>query len=164
MVISPDDRYIYVAHPVENVVSVINTTAWPPSVRKVRVANGPLGLALSADGKRLFVAQSGDSGSGDPDDVGTGTLSVLDTTTMQGTWLYTGERSVGVAVNSAGTRAYVSNSSAGTVSVVDVADTPAVIGTITGFESPGFMRLSDDDKRLYVTVYGTSPGIAIAAV
>jgi YVTN family beta-propeller protein len=164
MVVSPDDRFIYATHPYNNFISVIDTSAWPPSVRKVPVVNGPFGLALSADGKRLFVAQDGNSGTGDPSDLDTGTLSVMDTATMQGVWLYTGAGSYAVALNSAGTRAYVSNSSAGTVSVVDVSATPAVIGTITGFVSPGPMRLSADGTRLYVLESGGSYGIAIAAV
>jgi DNA-binding beta-propeller fold protein YncE len=164
MVISPDDRFIYVAHPFDNMISVVDTTAWPPSVTKVPVVNGPFGLALSADGKRLFVAQTGDSGSGDPSDLGTGTLSVIDTETMQGVWLFTGENSIAVAVNSTGTRAYVSNNNANTVSVVDVTETAEIIDTITGFTFPGFMRLSSDDRRLYVTDSGASPGIAVAAV
>jgi YVTN family beta-propeller protein len=164
MVISPDDRFIYAAHPYANSISVIDTTAWPLSVRKVPVVNGPFGLALSADGKRLFVAQSGNSGSGDPSDLHAGTLTVLDTSTMHGFWLYTGAVSIGVAVNSAGTRAYVSNSDAGTVSVVDVGNTLEVIDTITGFVYPGYLRLSADDTRLYVLVSGASPGIAVVAV
>lgn len=163
MVISPDDRFIYLAHPFDNSVSVVDTTAWPSAVRKVPVVNGPFGLGLSPDGKRLFVAQNG--GSGNPGDLGTGTLTVLDTDTMQGVQIATGEQSADVAVNSTGTRAYVSNSGVnGTVSVVDVSGTPNVIATITGFISPSFMRLSDDGTRLYVMDWASSPGIAVAAV
>jgi DNA-binding beta-propeller fold protein YncE len=164
MVISPDDRFIYAAHPYNNFVSVIDTTAWPLSVRKAPVVNGPFGLALSADGSRLFVAQDGNSGTGDPSDLHAGTLSVFDTATMHGFWLYTGAVSMSVAVNSAGTRAYVSNNSAGTVSVVNVSSTLEVIDTITGFVSPTYVRISDDDTRLYVLESLASTGIAIAAV
>ena len=48
MVISPDDRFIYVAHPFHNYISVVDTTKWPQSVRKVKVVNNPFGLALSS--------------------------------------------------------------------------------------------------------------------
>lgn len=164
MAISPDDRYIYVAHPFNNVISVIDTTKGLAAVRKYPVTNGPWALAVSSDGKRLFVAQTGDSASGDPSDLGTGTLTVLDTETMHGVWLYTGKQSAGLAVNSTGTRAYVANSVANTVSVVDVTDPIEVIATITGFNSPGFVKLSSDDRRLYVTDWGPTPGIAVAAV
>jgi len=164
MVISPDDRFIYATHPYNNFISVIDTAAFPLSVRKVPVVNGPFGLALSADGTRLFVAQDGNSGTGDPSDLHTGTLSAFDTATMQGSWLYTGAVSYAVQLNSAGTRAYVSNSGAGTVSVVDVSSTLEVIDTITGFVSPGPLRLSADDARLYVLETGASYGIAIAAI
>ncbi|AKK25776.1 hypothetical protein AB431_02590 [Mycobacterium sp. EPa45] len=165
MVISPDDRFIYVAHPFDNSISVVDTTAWPSAVRKVPVANGPFGLALSADGKRLFVAQTGDSSTGDPSDLGAGTLTVLSTETMERVQVLTGERSTGVAVNSAGTRAYVTNNATvGTVSVVDVTGTPAVIDTITGFVNPSFLKLNADGTRLYVLDWASTPGVAVAAV
>ena len=164
MVISPDDRFIYVAHPFHNFISVIDTTEWPQSVRKVKVVNNPFGLALSSDGKRLFVAQGGYGHGTDPGDLDTGTLTVLDTATMQGGWVYTGENSIAVAVNSTGTRAYVSNSNANTVSVVDVTSSSEVIDTITGLNDPGCLRLSADDKRLYVLDDSPSKGIAVVAV
>jgi len=116
------------------------------------VVNEPFGLALSADGRRLFVAQGGN----------TATLSVFDTATMQASSLYTGAGSYGVQLNSAETRAYVSNSGAGTVSVVDVSSTLEVIGTINGFLSPGSLRLSADGAHLYALETGSSPVIAIA--
>ena len=83
---------------------------------------------------------------------------------MQGGWVYTGENSIGVTVNSTGTRAYVSNSNANTVSVVDVTSSLEVIDTITGLNDPGCLRLSADDKRLYVLDGGPPKGIAVAAV
>jgi YVTN family beta-propeller protein len=166
MVISPDGRFIYVAHPFDNHISVVDTTAaWTSAVRKVSVVNGPFGLALSTDGKRLFVAQTGDSGTGDPSDLNAGTLTVLDTDTMEGQWLFTGERSTGVTVNASGTRAYVTNNATvGTVSVVDVTGTPAVLDTITGFVNPSLLRLNADGSRLYVLDWASTPGIAVAAV
>lgn len=81
MVISPDDRFSYAAHAVDDTVSVIDTSASPPSVTTVSVVNSPYGLALSADGKRLFVAQSGIEDH-PPTSLGTGSLSVFDTSTM----------------------------------------------------------------------------------
>jgi DNA-binding beta-propeller fold protein YncE len=163
MVISPDDRLIYVAHPFNGYISVVDTSAWPAPVRKVPIDNGPFRLALSADGERLFVAQSGDSGS--PGDLGTGTLSVIDTATLERQQVLTGDHSTDVTLNSTGTRAYVSNSgNPGTVSVVDVTGSPRVIATIAGFTYPSFVRLSADDTRLYVLDSATSPGIAVAAV
>jgi len=161
MVISPDDRFIYAAHPNTDSISVVDTAAMFPAVRKVAVGNGPWGLALSGDGKRLFVAQSGLSGTGDQ---GTGTLTVLDTQTMAGMSVITGDQSIDVAVNSSGTRAYVSNTADGTVSVVDVTGTPAVIATITGLVSPSYVRMNDDDNRLYVLENSPNVGIAVVAV
>ena len=86
--------------------------------------NGPFALALSSDGKRLFVAQTGDSAH-PASDLGTGTLSVFDTATMQGVRIATGKGSSAVTLNDVGTRAYVSNNQDDTVSVVDVTGSPS---------------------------------------
>lgn len=162
IVISPDDKFIYAAHTFANELSVIDlTTPWP-TVRKVPVTNGPMGLALSADGKRLFVACCGDSGGG-PGDLNHGTLKVFDRSTMQGVQIFTGKYSTRVVVNGAGTRAYVSNNHDGSVSVVDVSGTPALEATLTGLSNPGQMCFGPDEHRLYVTE-STPEAIAILAV
>ena len=162
IVISPDDRFIYATHPFESAVSVIDlTTPWP-AVRKVPVTNGPMGLALSADGKRLFVACCGDTGGG-PGDLNHGTLKVLDTSTMQGVQVRTGKYSTNVVVNSAGTRAYVTNGNDASVSVVDVSGAPEVKATITGLTDPARMCFGPDEKRLYVAEFNP-PAIAVLAI
>jgi YVTN family beta-propeller protein len=168
MVVSPDDRFIYASHEIDDTVSVIDTSSFPPSITTVPVVNSPWGLALSADGKRLFVAQSGIEDH-PPTSLGTGSLTVLDTTTMQGVWLYTGKTSVDVLLNAAETRAYVSNFDDNTVSVVDVTGSPVLIDTIDGFTAPGNMCFSADGKHMYVTQYrdpsaGPPLGIAVVAV
>lgn len=162
MVVSPDDRYIYAVHETVDNVSVIDTASWPPTVRTFPVANSPWGATLSADGKRLFVAQS-DVEHG-PTSYGGGSLSVLDTATMHGQWLYTGKTSLDVVVNTAGTRAYVSNYGDHTVSVVDVTGSPAVIDTIDGFTRPARLAFSADQTHLYVG-HGDNPySIAVVSV
>jgi YVTN family beta-propeller protein len=163
MVISPDDRFLYTAHHNDDFISVIETSAFPPSVKKVPVVNGPFALALSADGKRLFVVQTGDSAH-PAGDLGTGTLSVFDTSTMQGVRVFTGKGSSAVTLNDVGTRAYVSNNQDNTVSVVDVTGAPQVIDTITGFNSPGEMCLSTDQRHLYVNQFDSPTKIAVVAI
>lgn len=164
LAVSSDDRFIYAAHSWDETMSVVDTSTWPPTVDVIPVANGPCSLAMSADGKRLFVAQCGYVKPTSVTGHGSGSLAVYDTATMQGTWIYTGRGSVDVKVNAAGTRAYVSNYDEGTVSVVDTSSGLTVIDTITGFSSPGRMGLSVDEKWLYVTQFGSGRGIAVVAI
>lgn len=164
IVVSPDDRFLYTAHPEHDYLSVIDTAVWPPAVTRVPVDNGPYGLAMSADGNRLFVAQAGEFTS-----VGTffgpGSLSVFDTSTMQGSWVHTGDGSGSVLVNTAGTRAYVCNEHSESVSVVDVTGAPEVVATINGLKSPGRMCFNADESRLYVTQWEpTNSSIAVVAI
>lgn len=168
MVISPDDRFIYISHEIDDTISVIDAHQFPPSITTVPVINGPWGLALSADGTRLFVAQSGGEHH-PPTSPGTGSLTVLDTATMKGLSVSTGRTSVDVVINAAEDRAYVSNFDDNTVSVVDVTGTPSIIDTIDGFTAPGNMCLSADERRMYVTQHrdpaaGPPFGIAVVAV
>jgi YVTN family beta-propeller protein len=164
LAVSKDDRFIYAAHSWDETMSMVDTSTWPPTVNVVPVANGPCSLALSADGTRLFVAQCGFVKPTSVTGYGSGSLTVYDTATMQGSWIYTGRSSADVKVNTAGTRAYVSNYEEGTVSVVDTSDGLTVIDTIEGFSSPGRLGLSVDEQRLYVTQFGSGRGIAVVSV
>jgi YVTN family beta-propeller protein len=83
---------------------------------------------------------------------------------MQGVRVFTGKGSSAVTLNDVGTRAYVSNNQDNTVSVVDVTGAPQVIDTITGFNSPGEMCLSTDQRRLYVNQFDSPTKIAVVAI
>ena len=61
-----------------------------------------------------------------------------------------GDYPVGVAVTPDGTRAYVTNCDADTVSVIDTA-TNTVIATIPVGDRPGDVAVSPDGTRAYVT-------------
>jgi YVTN family beta-propeller protein len=99
----------------------------------------PDGLALSADGSRLYVANNlGDS------------VSIVDTTT--GATLHTtpvGHNPYTVALSSDGKTAYVSNWGGKTVSVVD-AQTGATRGEIAVGTHPSALILDPSNGRLYV--------------
>src|SRR5207237_6565988 len=59
----------------------------------------------------------------------------------------------GVAVNAAGTRAYVANFSSGTVSVIDTS-TNTVIATIPGVTQAAGIAVNPAGTRVYVTTNG----------
>ncbi len=100
----------------------------------------PAGLAISADGKRLFVA--GQLGN---------TLSSIDVSSGQIETTAVGHRPVWVTLSKNGRTAYVSNQGADTVSVVDVSKAvPVTTGSIKVGLHPNKSVLSANGSRLYV--------------
>jgi YVTN family beta-propeller protein len=95
-----------------------------------------------------------------------GTVSVIDGATgTVVTSIAVGNSPSGVAVNPAGTRAYVANKDDGTVSVIDVSSNtvlPAPEGTIAVGADPWGVAVSADNATVYVTL--GSGGVAVIDV
>jgi len=112
----------------ENVdkVAVLDTTVEPNVVIKnIAVGDQPAGVAITPDGSRLYVANSG-----------TNTVSVINTSdnTVIKT-ITVGSNPKGVAITPDGARGYVTNFGSNTVSVIDTA-TNAVVATIAVGTNP----------------------------
>jgi YVTN family beta-propeller protein len=92
-----------------------------------------------------------------------GTVSVIDQATNTVVASITvGNLPGGVAVNPAGTRAYVANKDDGTVSVIDVASN-TVVATVRVGPEPWGVAVSDDGSRVYVANGGNGTVSLIAA-
>ncbi len=106
---------------------------------------------MSPDNERVYVAV--DNGF----DV-SGTLAVVDAerATLIAT-VAVGEGPFGVAVDSTGTRLYVTNSASGSVSVIDTFSN-AVIGTLAVGGVPRGIAINPAGSRVYVANGGPSPG------
>ena len=63
-----------------------------------------------------------------------------------------------IAINAAGTKAYVANSNACTISIIDIA-TNTVSGTISGFDGPSGIVITPDGNFAYVNNYGAPCGV-----
>ena len=122
------------AHAAEN--DVIDT---------VTVGIDPFGVAVSPDGTRVYVANSG-----------TTTVSVIDTTTNPHTVsaVTVGTNPRGVAVSPDGTRVYVTNHLDGNVSVIDTTATPNTVTSVTVGTNPFGVAVSPDGTRVYVANTG----------
>ena len=119
-----------------------STTATVPVTvnASIDVGDQPRGVAVSADGKRVYVVNQLD------DDI-----SVIDTATNTVvTTITVGDSPYGVATNPSAARAYVTNSADGTVSVINTA-TNTVATTITVGAGPNGVAVSADGATVYVT-------------
>ncbi|WP_345100713.1 gliding motility-associated C-terminal domain-containing protein [Mucilaginibacter panaciglaebae] len=138
------EGFAYVANSLSNNVTVINTSTHDV-VTNIPVDSQPFGVAVSPDGRRVYVVNSkNETGHAKP-----GVVSVIDAASNTIVGNYTvGKNAKAIVVNPDGKRAYVANESSNTVSVVDLTDNTSIPDiTVTG---PLGIAISVDGSRLYV--------------
>src|SRR5215472_14476590 len=127
-----------------NNVTVIDTTT-NKVVTTIDVGLAPAGVAVTPDGRKVYVANRAVSG----------TVSVIDaaTNTVSAT-IAVGSNPVGVAIKPDGSKVYVGNKGRhSTLSVIDTA-TNAVSGTITVGRHPVGVAVTPDGSKVYVANKG----------
>jgi YVTN family beta-propeller protein len=122
-------EFAYVANGDASDVTVIETAGRSTVTGTVKVGSHPLGTAITPDGRRAYVANSG-----------SGTVSVIDTSTREVTHLPVGDYPSAVAVSLDGSRAYVTNTGSDTVSVIDNTGNPPSPGPSRSARSPRAWR------------------------
>ena len=147
---APDSSTAYVANfdgsprrgptPIISTVSVIDT-ATRMVVGTVEVGDGASSIAVTPDGKTIYVANSADD-----------TISVIDTaTSMVVDTVDVGAGLTGVAVTLDGQRVYVANFPSQSVLVIDSA-TSMVVDTIALEGSPIGIAVTPDGRDVYVPI------------
>ena len=143
----------YISNYGDNTVSVIDT-ATNTVVATVPVGTGPIGVAVTPTGTRVYVT------------LVTGFVSVIDTATNTvAATVPVGNSAGAVAVTPTGTRVYVANdpsdrpapTTPGRVSIIDPA-TNTVVATVTVGNSPRGVAVTPDGSRVYVA-HSFVPGI-----
>lgn len=135
--ITPDGRHAYVA--VDASLTLLDTST-NQVVGSIPTGNGPYTSAITPDGHFLFV----------PSNDG---VQVIDTSTNQvvGSPIPIGEKGAeGVAINPAGTRAYVIGEEPNEVTVLDVATKQPVAGPIPVPAEMEFLAVTPDGTRLLI--------------
>jgi YVTN family beta-propeller protein len=162
IVVSPDDKYVWVANPDTDSVSVINVEDDANTkVAEIPVGDEPQNLAISPDGKTVYVSNTVD-----------GTVSVISATPGNFRVLgriRVGTEPYGMAFTPNGTKLYVANARSNNISVIDPG-IGRVVNTIggVGFEPRGLAITNDgdeddSDEKVYVTQFlGVDrPGVLI---
>ena len=143
--LSPDERELYVAQDDNNSVAVLNTGS-RKLIRTIHVAHVPGSLAISPDGKRVYVGQwAGQS---------EGQLSVIDTGSGTATLVHVGGPVLGSALTSDGTTLYMAMCRAGLRKM----DTrTGVVKILYRQFCPWCVALSPDENSLWVNFQGGGP-------
>ena len=136
---------LYIPHQDSHTLSVMDGNTYS-MIRTITVAARWGGIAVSPDGKTVFVTTSD-----------TSSLAAIntETNTVQNT-VYIGNRPYGVGVSPGGNFAYVSVQSTGggngTVSVIDT-NTYRIVSTINVGKGPQGVAFHPDGSRAYITNY-----------
>ena len=132
---SPDGREIYVAATKGNAVSVIDV-ATSREVIRIPIGKAPVQVGFTPDGTRVYVSLRDDNAVAMVDTRTRGIVTTIHSS-QRGREEQTTDRGVhGVVVSDDGSRVFVANTFAGTVSTIDAA-TKRVIGTMRVGNSPG---------------------------
>jgi PQQ-dependent catabolism-associated beta-propeller protein len=140
---------LYVSNERAGTIQVVDT-ATDRVVASTRIADRPRGLAISPDGKRLYVAVSWWRDGKRPR-TGAERIAALDARTLKTLHDYKGGTDPEcVAVSPDGQRLYLSNEDAGTASIIDVNSGQHRATLVVGTEPEG-VTASPDGKWVYVT-------------
>jgi len=161
--LSQRDGMLYLSADYDNVVFQINT-ATGKTVRQYNVGTNPRGIAVDQSGRHVYVANSAST-----------SLSVIDTTTQTVTDVdfelsgLANPNPLGVALNLAGTRAYVTDTSVGhRLCRINIASLPSHVGNADCVEvgandaaNPTAVAVSPDGSRAYVSIHSSGSSIAV---
>ncbi len=158
IVITTDGRQAYVANVEDGTVSVIDTTATPPTVVTVVTVNSgtPACMSITPDDTLVFVVNFEE-----------GNVVVIDTATNEVTIVTVGTNPFSIAITPDSTQAYIVNNGDNTVSVIDTNSTrthflnaadhkgapPTVIAVVEVGHGPVAVAITPDGKQAYVINY-----------
>ena len=159
--VTPNGARVYVTNSFQDTVTVIDTLT-NTVIDTIIVGQSPLGIAITPDGTRAYVANH------------SGSISIIDTSTNTViTTIADSDIPLGVAITPDGSRAYVSNAR-GSISVVDISTNTIITNIpIIDFLVPGFgfpagnlfaIALTPDGTRGYVVSHSTGKTYVISTI
>jgi YVTN family beta-propeller protein len=137
--------FLYVTNVNDNTVSVIDTATNTVVGLPIAVGSGPIGVAVTPDGTKVYVANNGSAN-----------VSVIHTATKDPAsksvvkTVPVGNFPTGVAVTPDGTKVYVANMTDNTVSVIHRPGN-TVVATIPVGNAPFGVAITPDGTQAYVT-------------
>ena len=150
IVITPDNRWVYVASDGASTVSVIDTTT-DKLIENIEVGKNPHGLAITPDGKFVLVAV-----------YDTDSVAFIDTANRKVVGTVPVGKPHNIAVHPKGTVAYVGSQTPGSFSlaIIDLQGR-TVKGTVPLDKTPRGLEFGPNGKNLYITEAGVDSVVVI---
>ncbi len=143
MVITPDNRYVYLSDSGDGQVSVIDTAS-DSILTNIPVGNKPQGLAITPNGQSILVAVTDDNA-----------VKVIDAQTNQITRTYPVKRPYYIAISPDSKTAYIGSQDPDHFALVVLnLSKNRIIGEIPLNNAPRIVQYSPDGKCLYFTLAG----------
>lgn len=163
LAVSPDGRRLFTADSLHNTVSVIDTTS-KAVITVLDVSTGPRFIAVTPDSSKALV-----TGYGNVDiisrDLPNNKVSIIDTASLQVSEITVGNRPHAIAFSSDSATAYVTNSGADSISIIDLNSDTLVttLDNTSGFFGiePVAIAITADDSRAFVVNRGSNDVITI---
>jgi gliding motility-associated-like protein len=144
VIVSPDNKLLYVADYAisTSIIRVINANTFAEAA-SIPLSGQPAGIAINADGSKLYVTNSLDA-----------TVSVIDiaTKTITAT-INVNSKPQGILISPDGARLYVTNFFSNSVSVINTT-TNMIEAVISTTANPDAIAISPDGNNIYVANYG----------
>ncbi|MBL8168167.1 MAG: beta-propeller fold lactonase family protein [Acidobacteria bacterium] len=161
LALSPDDKFLWVANPDTDSVSVLEVgNDLNQKLAEIRVGDEPNGVAIHPNGQTVYVANTV-----------SGSVSVIDAASRKIVrTLFVGTEPYGLALTPNGSKLYVANARSNDVLVIDTASHQPVARIVNIPEPRGLAITSDgdsddQDEKVYVTQFNAVdvPGAIIGA-
>jgi YVTN family beta-propeller protein len=152
---TPDRKKVYVLGD-NGSVFVMDTATNTVSANPITVGGLPMGIAMTPDGKQVYVACQY-----------TNTVSVIDTSTetVSATISFpSGSKLANIVIAPSGLRAYVTAQGANALYVIDTSTNTVLPTPIALASSPLGIAIAPDGKEIYVTHYDSATGISVVDV
>lgn len=152
---TPDQKKVYVLGD-NGSVFVMDTATNIVSANPITVGGLPMGIAITPDGKQVYVACQY-----------TNTVSVIDTSTetVSATISFpSGSKLANIVIAPSGLRAYVTAQGANALLVIDTSTNTVLPTPIALASSPLGIAIAPDGKEIYVTHYDSATGISVVDV
>ncbi|WP_109529278.1 MULTISPECIES: beta-propeller fold lactonase family protein [Nocardia] len=158
MTLSPDGRHAYVSNSGDNTLSIVDLTE-RREIRRIAMGANPRHMAVIPKANRLLVAQWGSDAIGNLDlTTGLTSLSALSAIPVG-----SGARPYSLTPNSDGTVAYVANTQADYISVVDISNSSEKKRIQVGYGSRA-IAFSSDEKFAFVSIENANEIVVIDTV
>jgi YVTN family beta-propeller protein len=152
---TPDQKTLYVLGD-NGSVFVMDTATNTVSANPITVGRLPMGIAITPDGKQVYVACQY-----------TNTVSVIDTSTetVSATISFpSASKLANIVIAPSGLRAYVTAQGANALFVIDTSTNTVLPTSIALASSPLGIAMAPDGKEIYVTHYDSATGISVVDV
>lgn len=139
LVVTPDEKKIFLANRVSNTVTIVETGKMPGNILQMTVGKAPEGIDISPDGQQVWIGNTGD-----------GSIDILDVAQDRKIKnIVVGKSPIRIRFTPDGKRVIVSDNAAGEVIIMNAA-TQTIIKRLETKDAPMGITITADGKMAFI--------------